>query len=230
MTQINPNLEKVIERMKLLQVGTFSEGPAVEPENVPEGANYGEGFDANALRDKMQGIALDTFNRMPEAKTEQKPERPSFFKRLGNAIVAFFKELFGINNSSDVKTDSVNEPEPESNPEESPVGGEKFEEVFAEMQEKVPDSTTTIEEKELAIEYINRMLACEDIPNAEYWQNKKDTITMEIQTIKNESQIGQDSDWQAVVEEWRQFTDEYWNKEPKFESDADRVEYYTISK
>ena len=29
------------------------------------------------------------------------------------------------------------------------------------------------------------MLSCEDIPNAEYWQNKQDIIEMEIELIKN---------------------------------------------
>lgn len=82
---------------------------------------------------------------------------------------------------------------------------EKFQEVFAEMRKNVPDSTSTIEEKELAIEYIDRMLACEDIPNAEYWQNKKNVINMEIQTIKNEQKIDNISQKEQVNDVWNEF-------------------------
>ena len=63
---------------------------------------------------------------------------------------------------------------------------ESFNDVFAEMTKNLPDSTTTIDEKISAIAYINRLLACDDIPNTNYWQNKKDVIEMEILNIKNE--------------------------------------------
>ena len=62
---------------------------------------------------------------------------------------------------------------------------ELFSDVFAEMKNNVPDPTSTINEKQLALSYIARMLSCEDIPNAEYWQNKQDIIEMEIELIKN---------------------------------------------
>lgn len=52
---------------------------------------------------------------------------------------------------------------------------EKFMDVKAELDKNVPDRTSTIEEKELAISYIDRMLACDDISDdlKTYWQNKK---------------------------------------------------------
>lgn len=105
---------------------------------------------------------------------------------------------------------------------------EKFSDVRAEMDENVPDSTSTIEEKELALSYINRMLACDDItPELKnYWNNKKDIIEMEIQTIKNEQQIGNDKSITDIAKEWKEFTDRYWNKTPVFDNTADRVEYY----
>lgn len=103
---------------------------------------------------------------------------------------------------------------------------ENFRDVIEEMRRNVPDSTSTIEEKELAISYIDRMLACDDIPNPEYWQNKKDIIEMEIQTIKNEEKSGKDESISTVSKEWKEFTNKFWNKTPKFDNVADRVEYY----
>ena len=216
MTYINTHLDKVIERMKLLQSGASPEEILNNTSSFSVNTNYGDGFSVNALRDKIQNVNTDIFQRMENIKEEQKEDRKEpFFKRLFNKLETFFKNII----------DFFRNPNKTKEPDETSET-EKFEDVFAEMSENVPDSTSTIEEKELALEYINRMLACEDIPNADYWQNKKDIITMEIQTIKNESQIGQDSDWQAVAEEWGQFTDEFWNKEPKFDNVPDRVEYY----
>lgn len=83
---------------------------------------------------------------------------------------------------------------------------ESFKEVFEEMRAELPDRTTTIEEKNIAINYINRMLACDDIPDdlKQYWQNKKEVIEMEIQNIKNEqkNKVG----GETVKEVWREFS------------------------
>ena len=114
----------------------------------------------------------------------------------------------------------------ESKDDNSSKASENFRDVIEEMRKNVPDSTSTIEEKELAISYIERMLACDDIPNPEYWQNKKDIIEMEIQTIKNEEKSGKDESISTVSKEWKEFTNKFWNKTPKFDNVADRVEYY----
>ena len=68
----------------------------------------------------------------------------------------------------------------------STPASEKFEDVLAEFRQNVPDVTTTIEEKELAISYIDRLLACSDITPElkEYWTEKKTEIEQEIQAIK----------------------------------------------
>ena len=118
----------------------------------------------------------------------------------------------------------------------STKNGEKFEDVFNEMRTNVPDRTTTIEEKELAIEYIDRMLACSDISDdlKIYWQNKKEVIEMEIQNIKNEEKLrtgGESID--DVWKEFSAFTDRYFklndnlNFEDKFEN---RMTYYATYK
>ena len=62
------------------------------------------------------------------------------------------------------------------------ASSEKFADVKAEFDKNVPDRTTTIEEKEKAISYIKRMLACNDItPELKaYWTNKKDIIPFRI--------------------------------------------------
>ena len=114
----------------------------------------------------------------------------------------------------------------EGKDDNSSKASENFRDVIEEMRKNVPDSTSTIEEKELAISYIERMLACDDIPNPEYWQNKKDIIEMEIQTIKNEEKSGKDKSISTVSKEWKEFTNKFWNKTPKFDNVADRVEYY----
>lgn len=72
----------------------------------------------------------------------------------------------------------------DSQPVES---AESFQAVFDEMSQNVPSQTRTVEEKEKAISYINRMLACKDIPDhlKTYWQDKKETIQAEIFAIKS---------------------------------------------
>ncbi len=88
---------------------------------------------------------------------------------------------------------------------------EKFKEVCADFHQNVPDSTSTIAEKELAISYINRMLACEDIPDdlKIYWQNKKAIIQMEIQNIKNDKNIGSGEKVAEVWTEYKEFIQKY---------------------
>lgn len=92
---------------------------------------------------------------------------------------------------------------------------EKFDDVYSEFNRNVPDSTSTIEEKELAISYIDRMLACSDISSELkiYWQNKKDIITQEIQNIKNEDKVGSGEKVEDVLKEFTEFTNEFWNKQ-----------------
>ena len=114
--------------------------------------------------------------------------------------------------------------------------GDKFDDVFKEFTQNVPDRTTTIEEKTLAIEYIDRLLACNDIRDdlKTYWQNKKDVIEMEIQNIKNEEKLNTGAE--TVQEVWKEFSD-FTNKhfrlnnnlsfEDKFEN---RMTYYTTYK
>ena len=107
---------------------------------------------------------------------------------------------------------------------------ESFNDVIAEMRQNVPDSTSTISEKQLALSYIERMLSCDDIPNAEYWENKRTVIEMEIQNIKNEQQINQGEKVEDVWKEFQEFQKNYLNSlndnmsiEQKFEN---RAAYY----
>lgn len=106
---------------------------------------------------------------------------------------------------------------------------ESFNDVFAEMRNNIPDSTSTINEKQLALSYIERMLSCDDIPNPEYWQNKRDIIEMEIESIKNSEATQYDrgtTPYKKVQEEYNKFAKKYWNKNPKFNNIQDRVEYW----
>lgn len=111
---------------------------------------------------------------------------------------------------------------------------ESFDDVYNEMRQNVPDSTSTIKEKELAISYIDKMIACSDItPELKtYWENKKEVIEMEIQNIKNEKAIGGDEKLSDVSKEFSEFGDKYFSKlfdrkslsiEDKFEN---RMTYY----
>ena len=108
---------------------------------------------------------------------------------------------------------------------------ESFQVVFDEMRKNVPDRTTTIEEKELALKYIDRLLACEDIPNPEYWQNKKSIIEMEIQRIKNDEKLATGGETVAEVhKEFIEFTNKYFehNQNLSFEDMFEnRITYYT---
>ena len=112
--------------------------------------------------------------------------------------------------------------------DENKTESEKFADVYKELCDNVPDRTTTTEEKELALSYIDRMLACDDISPelANYWTNKKTIIQNEIQTIKNEAQIGKDTDFGALEKEFWDYSNEIWNKEVSFDNVPDRVEYW----
>lgn len=83
---------------------------------------------------------------------------------------------------------------------------EKFQDVFNEMSKNVPDRTSTIQEKKLAISYIDRLLGCKDITKElkTYWQNKKEVIQQEIVRIKNEKKVGTG---EKVNDVWKEFSD-----------------------
>ena len=115
---------------------------------------------------------------------------------------------------------------------------EKFEDVFAEFEKNIPDSTSTITEKELAISYIDRMLACDNISDdlKVYWQNKKSVIQMEIQNIKNEeksSSIGNKKTFASenVNDVWNEY-EKFVKKYQKFLNNSlsaeDKYEYLII--
>ena len=87
---------------------------------------------------------------------------------------------------------------------------ESFRDVINEMRTKVPDRTSTIAEKELALSYINRMLSCNDIPNPEYWENIKNIIEMEIEGIKNSQKSKSGESWKDAADELDAFRDKYW--------------------
>ena len=94
---------------------------------------------------------------------------------------------------------------------------EKFMDVKAELDKNVPDRTSTIEEKELAISYIDRMLACDDISDdlKTYWQNKKNVIEQEIQNIKNEKAIAKTDNSEKsddIAKEFMRFIDKYFTR------------------
>ena len=104
---------------------------------------------------------------------------------------------------------------------------EKFEDVFAEFDKNVPDCTSTITEKELAISYIDRMLACDDISDdlKVYWQNKKSVIKMEIQSIKNEETKDTGEKVNDVWNEYEKFVNKYQGKVNDNLSAEDKYEY-----
>jgi len=81
---------------------------------------------------------------------------------------------------------------------------ESFDEIFAEMRANVPDRTSTIEEKELALEYIDRILksdADDDVKG--YWAQKKTEIQGEIERIRAEqSSVNTDSDMPEFKKIW----------------------------
>lgn len=104
---------------------------------------------------------------------------------------------------------------------------EKFDDVYREFSANVPDRTSTLDEKRLAISYINRFLNCEDIePKVKnYWMNKKTIIQNEMILIKHEQQKTPDNLQQLENEFWS-YSNEIWNREVEFENIEDRVEYW----
>lgn len=98
---------------------------------------------------------------------------------------------------------------------------ESFRQVFNEMSSNLPDSTTTIEEKQHAISYIDRMLACSDISNPEYWKNKKLIIEQEIVQIENSQKVGKN---ESVEEIWNEFA----SFASKYRVDRDFTEFSSV--
>ena len=133
-----------------------------------------------------------------------------------------------ITNLSKIKVIDVKQSESQDTVTLSTNGTKKFAEIKAEMNKNVPNQTATIKEKEMAIRYINELLNCADITPElkDYWQNKKDIIEMEIQTIKNEDSVNKEADSNTIAKEFNNFTNTYWNKKPNFQNVPDRVEYY----
>ena len=101
------------------------------------------------------------------------------------------------------------EPRRANRTETKAPNNENFRSIYNEMSENVPDSTSTIEEKQRAIEYINRMLNCPDIPNPEYWENKKMIIEQEIVQIKNEDKVANGENAGTIWQEFSKFADKY---------------------
>lgn len=70
------------------------------------------------------------------------------------------------------------------------TGKESFKKVYEEFNQKVPDRTTTIEEKELALSYIERILNSDaDADTKAYWQSNAIVIKAEIAKIKQDQAI-----------------------------------------
>ena len=140
-----------------------------------------------------------------------------------NAKANFEQEINHWNGEKQSRLGEINWHNQQNN-----IKTESFKDVIEEMKNAVPDSTTTLEEKKLAAGYIKRMLHCDDIPDdlKNYWSKKEDVLRMEMQNIINNQQIGNDENINDVANEWKEFTDMYWNKTPDFDSTADRVEYY----
>ena len=66
----------------------------------------------------------------------------------------------------------------------------EFEKIYAEMSANVPDSTTTIEEKNLMLEYIQKIIDSDATPDIKkYWQGQADTIRSEINQMKKAEKI-----------------------------------------
>ncbi len=106
--------------------------------------------------------------------------------------------------------------------------GEKFADVFAEMQANLPDSTSTIEEKELALEYIDRLLNCSDITDElkEYWTNKQSIIRMELVAAENYEKDSSGVNWLELSEELNMYAD-LFKTTKSFDDDRTRIEYWT---
>lgn len=106
---------------------------------------------------------------------------------------------------------------------------ERFDDVFTEMSNNIPSQTSTINEKQLALSYIERLLSCDDIPNEGYWKNKSDVIKMEIAAIQNLEITGENTtttSFKKAIENYNDFAQEYWNKKPKVDNIEDKTEYW----
>ena len=116
----------------------------------------------------MGMLPIGRLFRLSEVQQNQQSQKPENFEELKKEI-----SWLSVDGDFDTVSFTTNK-------------GEKFADVRAEMDKNVPDRTTTIEEKELALSYIERLLTCDDIPNAEYWQNIKSEILMEIKSMRDE--------------------------------------------
>ena len=95
---------------------------------------------------------------------------------------------------------------------ENNIKTESYNDVSNEMVKNVPDGASTVQEKNVAKSYIERMLSCDDIPSdlKTYWTNKKNVIDMEIRAMLNQQQINTNENWKDVANEFDEFSQIYW--------------------
>lgn len=147
--------------------------------------------------------------------------------------VGFGQNQYTVKNDFSARTDSkfLNfiSTDDDSEPDLQVGGGESFDDVYDEMSRNVPDRTSTIEEKKLAISYIDRLLACADItPELKtYWQNKKSIIEQEILRINNEEKSGSGEKVEDVWKEISDFMQKYGKAPDASLSAKDVLEFNT---
>ena len=95
-----------------------------------------------------------------------------------------------------------------------------YTDAIKEFDLKVPKNTTTKDEKALALEYIDKILACDDISESakKIWTEQQKIIAEEMKhTLSEETK--------KTINEWREFTNKYW-RNGWFPTDDARVRYY----
>ena len=87
----------------------------------------------------------------------------------------------------------------------------EFKKIWAEMRANIPDSTTTIEEKELVLEYIQKILESDATPEIKKsWQGKAEIIRAEINQLKKadkvdtKNSVNNSNDEQTYAEVYRE--------------------------
>ena len=161
-----------------------------------------------ARRENLRNAVASMNGKFVENQQEQSQENSIFVNRKRMLIEDFLKKY---------ENQQIN----------MISASESFNDVFKEFQQNVPDSTSTISEKELAISYINRLLECSDItPELKnYWTEKKEVIESEIQRIKNEQVQGSNQNYNNIQDELNAYVDNYRANYPdKFTSSEARVE------
>lgn len=117
---------------------------------------------------------------------EEKELALSYIERIENSDADDNTKLYWQNKATVIQGE-ISKIQAETSGDSSKVQKESFNKIFSEMEVNLPGITSTVEEKELALSYIERIENSDaDESTKTYWQNIAEQIQNEIYTLNTQ--------------------------------------------